>query len=316
MRLQPIWGAGVCAAVVLIPLPSVAHPSFLVREARIGAPYRAAVAVPHGCEGSATVKVRVVIPEGVIGVKPMPKPGWAVSTVRGPYAWSYSFYHGEMLSEGVKEVIWSGKLGDDFFDEFVFAAFLTDTLPAGQMLFFPTYQQCEKGEALWTQVPSPGEDAHKLAMPAPGIRLLPASEKTVTASYRIGKLVVESPWARATPGGAQVAAGYLKITNTGAEPDRLIGGTFPLADAVEVHEVATSDGVMKMRRLEHGLEIRPGETMELKPGGYHLMFTGLREGLRDGQTVKGGLAFEKSGTVEVEFQIAPIGAQSSGHSHH
>jgi copper(I)-binding protein len=257
-----------------------------------------------------------VIPEGVIGVKPMPKPGWSVSTVRGPYARSYPYYHGQKLSEGVKEVTWSGKLGDDFFDEFIFTAFLTDTLPAGQILFFPTYQQCEKGEAQWIQVPRAGEDAHKLAMPAPGIRLLPAAEKSVIATYRVGPLVVEGPWARATPGGAQVAAGYAKITNTGAEPDRLVGGTFPLASAVEVHEMASSDGIMKMRRLEKGLEIRAAETVELKPGGYHLMFTGLREGLKDGQTIKGSLAFEKSGTVDVEFRVAPIGAQPGTHSHH
>src|SRR5689334_8438576 len=110
MRLQPMRrAAGVCAVLALAPLPSAAHPSFQVREARIGAPYRAAVAIPHGCEGSATVKLGVVIPEGVIGVKPMPKPGWSVSTVRGPYARSYPFYHGQTLSEGVKEVIWSGK---------------------------------------------------------------------------------------------------------------------------------------------------------------------------------------------------------------
>jgi periplasmic copper chaperone A len=133
-------------------------------------------------------------------------------------------------------------------------------------------------------------------------------------SYTLGPLVIEAPWARATPGGAQVAAGYVKVTNKGSEPDRLTGGTLPVAAAVEVHEMSMSAGVMKMRRLEQGLEIKPGQTVELKPGGYHIMFMGLREGLKEGQPVKGTLVFEKAGTIEIEYRVAPIGAQSGGQS--
>jgi periplasmic copper chaperone A len=304
--------------LILSALPSHSHPGLQPREARIGAPYRAVVSIPHGCEGAATVKVRVVIPEGVIAVKPMPKPGWTISAVRGPYAHSYPFYHGQTLSEGVKEIAWSGKLADDYFDEFTFAAFLSDTLPAGQMLYFPTYQQCEKGEWQWTQVPALGEDGHALATPAPGIKLLPAVEKASSErkAYKLAALLIEGPWTRATPGGVQVAAGYLKITNSGSQPDRLIGGSLEGAAALEVHEMAMADGVMKMRRLDGGLEIPAGKTIELKPGSYHLMFTGLRESLIEGRLVKGRLTFEKAGTIDVEFQVAPIGAQSGGHSHH
>jgi copper(I)-binding protein len=137
-------------------------------------------------------------------------------------------------------------------------------------------------------------------------------------SYKLGQLVIETPWARATPGGAQVGGGYLKITNTGQEPDRLMGGSLPIATSVEVHQMTMSNGVMKMRKMEHGLEINPGQTVELKPGGYHLMFNGLREGLKQGQTIKGTLNFEKAGSIEVEFQVAPIGAmgtQTGGHMH-
>ena len=150
----------------------------------------------------------------------------------------------------------------------------------------------------------------------PGFMLLPVAQKTKEKSYKVGSLVIEAPWIRATPGGAQVAAGYLRITNSGSEPDRLIGGTVPVASAVEVHEMTASDGIMKMRQLEKGLEIEPGKAVELKPGGNHLMFIGLREGLKAGQTVKGNLIFDKAGSVDVEFAIAPIGAQSGGHKHH
>jgi periplasmic copper chaperone A len=134
-------------------------------------------------------------------------------------------------------------------------------------------------------------------------------------SYRLGQLIIEAPWARATPGGAQVGSGYLKITNTGKESDVLIGGSLAVATSVEVHEMSAVGGVMKMRMLEKGLEIKPGTSVELKPGSYHLMFTGLREGLTQGQSVKGTLTFQKAGSIEVEYLVAPVGAQSSGHSH-
>jgi hypothetical protein len=178
------------------------------------------------------------------------------------------------------------------------------------------------GTAAWLNASTPSG-----ATSAPGLEALPstlstavervASEKT----YTVGQLVIEAPWTRATPGGAQVAGGYVKITNKGPEADRLIGGSLPVASAVEVHEMAMTDGVMRMRHLEKGLEIKPGQTVELKPGGYHLMFTGLREGLKEGPPVKGTLVFEKAGTVEVEFRVAPIGARSDGgasggHKHH
>jgi copper(I)-binding protein len=83
--------------------------------------------------------------------------------------------------------------------------------------------------------------------------------------------------------------------------------------------MAMSDGIMKMRRLEKGLEIAPGRTVELKPGGYHLMFLGLRDGLKEGQAVKGSLVFEKAGTIDVEFRVGPIGGGTQpggGHKHH
>ncbi len=133
-------------------------------------------------------------------------------------------------------------------------------------------------------------------------------------TYKVGSLVIDSPWARATPAGAKVGGGYLKITNTGKTPDRLTGGTLPIAGAVEVHEMSMSGGgVMKMRKLDKGLEIKPGQSVELKPGSYHLMFMGLRKGLKENESIKGTLTFEKAGSVVVEYHVAPIGAQSGGH---
>ncbi len=129
--------------------------------------------------------------------------------------------------------------------------------------------------------------------------------------YKVGALQIGQPWARATPKGAPVGGGYMKITNTGAEPDRLVGGSSDVADRFEVHEMSMDGGVMKMRPTS-GVEIKPGQTVELKPGGMHVMFVGLKKPLVQGQKVKGTLNFEKAGKVEVEFTVQGIGASGGG----
>ena len=144
------------------------------RQAPVGSYYKAVFAVPHGCAGSPTVKLRVQIPEGVIGIKPMPKPGWSVETVKGKYATEYEF-HGSKISEGVKEVVWSGgKLADDNFDEFVFSSYLTGGLKPDTTLYFPVVQECEQGVSRWIDIPG-GHGAghgHDSKTPAPGLKLI------------------------------------------------------------------------------------------------------------------------------------------------
>lgn len=134
--------------------------------------------------------------------------------------------------------------------------------------------------------------------------------------YKLGPLVVTHPWARATPGGAKIAGGYLKITNNGATADRLVGGSVAAAAGFEMHEMKMEEGVMKMRALPNGLEIKPGETVELKPGGFHLMFTDLKRPLKAGEMLPGELRFEKAGTIAVEYKVEPLGAQKPDrHTH-
>lgn len=131
--------------------------------------------------------------------------------------------------------------------------------------------------------------------------------------YTVGALKIAHPWARATPKGAAVGGGYLKITNTGAAPDRLIGGSSDAAGKFEIHEMSMDGGVMKMRPLANGITIKPGETVELKPGGLHVMFMGLRKPFAEGDMVKSTLVFEKAGKVNVEFKVDKLAAQSGGH---
>jgi hypothetical protein len=138
--------------------------------------------------------------------------------------------------------------------------------------------------------------------------IVPARAEDVT----VGSLKISAPWARATPKGASVGGAYIKITNTGTAPDRLIGGVTAIAGRFEVHEMSMDNGVMKMRPVTGGLEIKPGATVELKPGGYHVMLMGLKEQLVQGQHFKATLEFAKAGKVDVDFAIEGVGAQSPG----
>ena len=165
----------IAAGATLAALPASAHVTLENRQASPGSYYKAVFAVPHGCAGSATVKIRVQIPEGVIAAKPMPKPGWTLETVKGKYAASYS-HHGATIAEGVKEVSWSGgKLMDDNYDEFVVATFLTASLKPNTMLYFPVVQECEQGISRWIDIPEGDKPAHGHdgKSPAPSLKLLP-----------------------------------------------------------------------------------------------------------------------------------------------
>lgn len=135
--------------------------------------------------------------------------------------------------------------------------------------------------------------------------------------YTAGPLKLEQPWTRATPAGAKIAGGYLAVTNTGSTPDRLLGGTSEVSGKVEIHEMAMKEGVMTMRGLPEGLEIKPGAKTELKPGSYHLMLMDLKRQLKEGESIKATLNFEKAGPVAVEFSVQSVGARTpaAGHKH-
>jgi uncharacterized protein YcnI/copper(I)-binding protein len=307
--------------------PTFAHVTFERAEAAPGSSYKGVLRVPHGCEGQATHTVRVNLPDEIVGVKPMPKPGWKLTTVEGAYAKPFD-NHGRVQKSGVREIVWSGgDLPDAQYDEFVFVGTIQKDAPGGTTIYVPVVQECATGKQAWTQIPAAGGERPKA--PAPGIRLvsMAAAQTAGEKSYKLGALTITQPWTRVTPGGAKVAGGYVRITNTGKEPDRLVGGAFEASARVEVHEMAMDGSVMRMRELPKGLEIKPGETVELKPGGFHLMFMDMKLALVAGKPVKGRLMFEKAGTIDVEFAVAPLGATAPGapaasgggqneHSHH
>ncbi len=290
-----------------------AHATLEVKEAPAASYYKAVVKIGHGCDGEPTTTVRITIPEGIISVKPRPKAGWNLEITKGDYDNAYEL-HGREITAGVKQITWTGKLPDEWYDEFSFNAYLTDRLPAGKKVFIPVVQECPGAEMAWAEIPAEGQNPHELARPAPALLIAQASGKHAMAHViKAGDLEIETPVARATPPNAPVAGGYLTIRNTGLAADRLVGGTATFAGKVEVHEMTMKDDVMKMRALADGLEIQAGAEVMLKPGGFHIMFMQLREQLKAGETRAVTLHFERAGEVELHFDVKAIGRDGMKH---
>jgi len=144
---------------------------------------------------------------------------------------------------------------------------------------------------------------------------LSTNASALATDYKAGSVEIINPWSRATPKGATIGAGYLKITNNGTTPDRLIGGSSDAAKSFELHVMSMENGVMKMRPVEGGIEIKPGETVEFKPESYHVMFVGLKEPLVQGHRVKATLDFAKAGKMAAEFVVESIGARQGNDDH-
>lgn len=142
--------------------------------------------------------------------------------------------------------------------------------------------------------------------------ILAAAPASRAADVKAGDLVISQEWSRATPGGAKIGAGYLTIENKGAAADRLVAVSGDFAGKIEVHEMAMNNGVMTMRALEGGLEIEPGKTVMLAPGGYHLMMFDLKNPLKQGDQLPVTLQFEKAGKATVTLDVQSVGAKGPG----
>ncbi|MBM3546764.1 MAG: YcnI family protein [Alphaproteobacteria bacterium] len=160
------------AVLAGLALPAHAHVTLETQQAVAGTYYKAVLRVGHGCEGTPMHTIRVQIPDGVVAVKPMPKPGWQLSTKTGKLAQPISDGHGGQITEGVREITWSGgKLLDEHYDEFVFRGRLPDK--PNTTLYIPVVQECEKGVHRWIEIPAEGKKADDYKEPAPAVRILP-----------------------------------------------------------------------------------------------------------------------------------------------
>src|SRR5262245_42414909 len=125
---------------------------------------------------------------------------------------------------------------------------------------------------------------------------------------------VQNPWIRATPPGAKTAAGYMTIRNKSAQPDRLMGGSSPVAAKVETHVHIKDGDIVRMREVK-GYDIPANGVVELKPSGAHLMLVDLKRPLKEGEKVPLVLKFEKAGEVKVDFEVRPLVSAHKEHSH-
>jgi len=127
--------------------------------------------------------------------------------------------------------------------------------------------------------------------------------------YDVGSIHISQPWSRATPKGATSGAGYMTLTNKGAAPDKVSCVSNDASAQCQIHSM-----MMKMRPVEGGLEIKPGESVTLTPGGNHMMFLTLKHPLEQGGTVKATLKFDHAGTIDVEYPVLAMGAPAPGAS--
>ncbi len=132
-------------------------------------------------------------------------------------------------------------------------------------------------------------------------------------SFKLGAIDIGHPWARPTASGQMAGGAYLKLTNAGAA-DRLVFASSEVAASVELHSMTMDGNVMRMRQVD-AIDLRAGQTVELKPGGFHIMLMGLKAPLKEGSNFPLKLKFEKAGEVTVMVNVEQPKAEGGEHKH-
>jgi len=174
-RTAAIFTVSAFAAALVLPAAAAAHTSVSPTEAEVDGYAKLTFTVPHGCDGASTTKLIVQIPDGVSSVTPGVVPGWKISTKEGPLAEPVD-NHGETITEGIREVTWTGgPLPDHYLQDFPMSVKFDGGAP-GDVRYFKAIQECEGGgEAAWIEEPAAGQDPHELDMPAPAVTLVAAA---------------------------------------------------------------------------------------------------------------------------------------------
>lgn len=306
-----------------------AHATFETDRIQSEKSFKAVLQVPHGCDGKATTEVQMKLPEGFVFAKPQPKPGWELEIIKGDYQKTYD-NHGKKVSSGPVEIRWKGgNLPDEFYDTFVVKGKISG-FDKETVLAFPTVQLCgTEGKVTWNEVAAEGQNAHDLKSPAPTVTVTLAAGGDEHAGHgghmaaggpvKLGDLEISGGAAKAMLPGAKVGGGFLTIKNGGGVDDRLVAIESAVAGRVEIHEMAMENDVMKMRKLDDGVAIPAGETVELKAGGLHLMFMQVSKPFAEGETVPVTLVFEKAGKVDATLAVGTASggaAAAGGQKHH
>lgn len=176
-----LMGAAVAVAAICVVSTGVsAHAVLDKKEAIAGSYFKTAVRIGHGCEGKATIRVSVELPDGIAGARPQLKPGWTITIEKKKLAQPMDIGHGKTTDEVVSRIVWEGgPLPDAYFDEFGLQLKLPKSAP-GDVLYFPVVQDCTEGSNRWVDIPDPhaahggGAEHRHLHSPAPTLRLIPA----------------------------------------------------------------------------------------------------------------------------------------------
>jgi copper(I)-binding protein len=150
-----------------------------------------------------------------------------------------------------------------------------------------------------------------------GLSTLVLAGAAAAHGFTAGDLKIGHPWARPTVTGQPAGGGFLKIENTGKTADRLLSASAPVGERTELHSMSMDGDVMRMREVD-GIDIAPGATVELKPGGFHLMFQGLKAPLKEGDKIPLKLKFQRAGEVTVEVWVEKPkaeGDKADAHQH-
>jgi periplasmic copper chaperone A len=165
-------------AIITLASAALAHVVLEDQTALAGRSYKAVLKVGHGCEGSPTTAMRVTIPAGFMGAKPMPKVGWKLDIKTAKLALPYDSY-GKWVTEDVSEITWTATskdsyLADGYYDEFILRGGLPSKVSEGAVMWFKVLQTCAKGSIDWSQIPASGVDAHSLKSPAALLEIIPS----------------------------------------------------------------------------------------------------------------------------------------------
>jgi copper(I)-binding protein len=123
---------------------------------------------------------------------------------------------------------------------------------------------------------------------------------------RLGALTISHAYARSTVPGQPAGGAFLTIANAGAD-DKLVAASTTVAKNAELHTMNMEGDVMRMRQVD-AIALPAGKTVELKPGNFHVMLTGLAAPLKAGERFPLTLKFEKAGEVRVQVQVEAMGA--------
>lgn len=268
-----------------------AHVTLPPGGATAGTVYPAAFRVGHACrDAAATTAITVRVPPGFTPLDAPARPGWTISVTPTEVSWTASSPQAALPAKERTSFVVRGRLA---------------ATPA--TLWFKVLQVCDTGRADWAEVPA--REGDKPEFPAARLDVLPAG---------VAPVDVRDAWARSTVEGQRSTGVYARLTaGAGA---RLVGASSPWAETVEVHEMKMVGDVMRMRALDAGLDLPPGESVDLQPGGFHVMVTGLRRALPEGTALPLTLRFVdrdgRPGELSVQVPVRAAGPGTAAEHRH